>query len=291
VGDVEPDDVIYHWNAREHRFVGRSIVASPVQTIGSSWIVQLEDFRALRAQVNLERLRSLTPRLTGIRDRLTVEFGHPLYLPFQYRSDGLRMMSNYFAKLPAEAMALLFDETGLGEAALPAPKAEDGDPIDARDPAAPKTGFLAPFRPKADTEYLATLEGGVRRRGRRHETLVNSFAEWLTTHGLEVGRNAAIDLGTVDPPVIIEAKMVGRWEDAIRVAVGQLYEYRFFRVANPNSSLIFLASEEVPREWVNYLEQDRQIGSAWPEGGTFRLSPLAGAALEFDRPRSLKHGL
>lgn len=31
VGQVQPDDVIYHWNAVEHRFVGRSRVASSVR--------------------------------------------------------------------------------------------------------------------------------------------------------------------------------------------------------------------------------------------------------------------
>jgi hypothetical protein len=142
-------------------------------------------------------------------------------------------MSNYFAKLPAAAVAVLFDTTGLGEARAEPPTAEEGDPVEADVPSLAQTGFLAPFKPKADTDYLTKLRGGIRRRGRRHETLVNSFAAWLEDRGFEVGRNAAVDLGLTEPSVVIEAKIVIRWPDAIRAAVGQLYEYRYFKVADP----------------------------------------------------------
>lgn len=165
--------------------------------------------------------------------------------------------------------------TELGEQAAKPPAAEEGPPVTADAASPARTGFLAPFKPKADTDYLAKLPGGIRRRGRKHENLVNSFAAWLEGRGHNVGRNAAVDLGLTKPPLVIEAKIVSSWPDAIRTAVGQLYEYRYFRVADPKSCLLFLASETVPREWLRYLERDRHIGAAWPEGRNFVLSPLA----------------
>jgi hypothetical protein len=120
----------------------------------------------------------------------------------------------------------------------------------------------------------------VRRHGRDHETLVNDFARWLTTIGWDVGCNAAIDIGIENPPIIIEAKIVGRWSTSIRQAVGQLYEYRYFKVADPAADLIFLASKAVPDHWLRYLEQDRQISVAWRSGGTFELSSRATRLLQ-----------
>ena len=43
VGQVRPGDVVYHWNAHEHRFVGRSTVATSRVDDGSSTAGALED--------------------------------------------------------------------------------------------------------------------------------------------------------------------------------------------------------------------------------------------------------
>jgi len=112
---------------------------------------------------------------------------------------------------------------------------------------------------------------------------VNDFAEWLAARGLTVGSNAAIDLGLERPPVIIEAKVIhsGRWARAIREAVGQLYEYRYFQVIAPESKLLFLASAEIPQRWLEYLDQDRNMGAAWRSTGGFQLSNRASKALGF----------
>jgi hypothetical protein len=138
-------------------------------------------------------------------------------------------------------------------------------------------GFLRPFRDRADTNYIANVDGGSALRDRAHETLVNSFARWLTARGFLVASNAAIDLGLEQPPVIIEAKKIraGRWAPAIREAIGQLYEYRYFQVVAPESELIFLVSTEVPAHWLGYLDQDREIGAAWPTADGFHLSDRA----------------
>lgn len=143
----------------------------------------------------------------------------------------------------------------------------------------PVIGDLRPFAPKADLEYVKNIAGGVQVAGRHHETLVNEFAEWLASHGLTPRRNVAIDLGLDEPPVIIEAEYVTSWPKSIREAVGQLYEYRFFKVTGPQTKLILLASKPVPGEWIQYLEKDRGIAVAWQDGKEFVLSSAASYAL------------
>jgi len=147
-----------------------------------------------------------------------------------------------------------------------------------------RRGVLHAFRPGADADYITHVLGGTYSRGRTHETLVNYFADWLVARGLTVASNAAIDLGLEHPPVIIEAKVIraARWAQAIREAVGQLHEYRYFQVVARESSLLFLASAEVPRMWLDYLDGEHEIGAAWRTTGGFLLSDRARTALGLD---------
>jgi hypothetical protein len=147
-----------------------------------------------------------------------------------------------------------------------------------------RRGVLHPFRPGADTDYITQVLEGPHRRSRKHETLVNAFADWLDARGLTVAFNAAIDLGLEQPPVIIEAKVIraARWAQAVREAVGQLYEYRYFQVVARESSLLFLASAEIPRMWLDYLDEEHEIGAAWRTPGGFLLSDRALTTLGLD---------
>jgi len=281
VESVNTGDVVYHWNAEQHRFVGRSEVAQPVLISGGQRTVELANFVPIRATVDLALVRQHEQDLTALRDTLREENpGEALYLPFQYRSDGLRMMSNYFAKLPKTVVDLFFDETGVGEGSAAPPPGDEG-PTGPTDTPPARYRFLEPFQPRQDSWYQVNVSGGLQRRSRKHETLVNNFAHWLSDNGVTgVGRNAVVDLGVLQPPVVIEAKIVGStWAPAIRAAVGQLYEYRFFQVTNPQAALVFLADQPVPTVWVEYLDRDRQIGSAWPNSTGFSLTALAQAAL------------
>jgi hypothetical protein len=189
------------------------------------------------------------------------------------------MMSNYFAKLPRDVVEELFGPDGLAENTLPEVSL-DGDQLDddAADPdIGPLVGsFLVPFKAKADSDYIANVVGGRRRRTRRHEGLINECAAWLDRRGYEPMRNAAVDLGLEEPLVIIEGKTIGEtWAPSIRQAVSQLYEYRYFRVASPDAHLIFLAERAVPDTWVRYLERDREIGVMWPARRGYHMSPRA----------------
>jgi hypothetical protein len=295
VSSVKQGEVIYHWHAGEHRFVGRSIAAADAVTLDvdeaaaandepdraiGAYTVELRDFTPIVADVSLTDVRAVASQLYHLRDELLEQYGPPLYLPFQFR-DQPRFMSNYFAKLPAQLIPLLFGRDELGESQVPQISESSGDspaePTDQRiDPGPNPRAFLAPFHPRADTEYVVGIQGGRRTQSRKHEKLVNSCAEWLAELGFHPGCNAAVDLGVDEPPIVIEAKIIGvSWAAAIRAAVGQLYEYRYFKVSDPNSRLIFLANKPVPSPWVEYLESDRDIGVMWPDAGGFEMSTMA----------------
>jgi len=106
--------------------------------------------------VGPEQVRAISPQLEAERDDITEQQpGSTLYLPFQFRSDGLRLMSNYFAKLPLAMQQALFGSDGLAESALPTPSAgdqEDAEPEGRQEVGGRPGGFLSSFRPRADTD-------------------------------------------------------------------------------------------------------------------------------------------
>ena len=288
VASVRRDEIVYHWNAREHRFVGRSLAAANAQTNhrDAKYEVPLREFEPISAEISLTQVRAQAPALYQLRDELQRGHGSPLYLPFQFtkKRERLSFMSNYFAKLPVAMVESFFGADGLAGHMLPVVTEESNEgtagPI--ATPSADPRGFLLPFRPKSDTKYVVDLQGGRRIRSREHERLVNKCAVWLSRKGLQPARNAAVDLGLEQPPVVIEAKVISAsWAKPIREAVGQLYEYRYFKVTDPASKLIFLADKRVPPSWIRYLERDREIGVVAMMGNRFELSRLARRALRF----------
>lgn len=284
VRSVRKDDVIYHYNERERRFVGRSVAASDAQDVDGGYFVDLKGFTPIAASIDLAFMRERSSTLLHLREELQAAHPHDtIYTPFQFRESGLYgMMSNYFAKLPRDVVVELFGPDELAEGTLPvASDAQPGPSADGDvDPGTPHGGFLAPFKPRADTQYMSNLVGGRHARTRRHERLINDCAAWLKTKGYEPMRNAAVDLGLDRPPLIIEGKTIGTaWAPPVRQAVSQLYEYRYFKVASPKSALIFLSERAVPERWVRYLEHDRTIGVMWPTSNDYHLSRRTRAAL------------
>jgi hypothetical protein len=270
-------DVVYHWHATQARFVGRSRAAARVHIEGDQRVVPLTGFTPLAGDVALAEVRSRSEAIYRIRDRLEKMIGGATsYLPFQFRRDGLRMASYYFAKMPRDLVVLLFGESGMAEEGLEDPAPEDGPPGEPQ-VAPPTFSYLEPFVEKADAHYIVNVVQRRSKRGRRHETLVNACAKWFTGRKLSVRRNIAIDLAVGDPPIIVEAKMLPTkgFATEIRSAIGQLYEYRYFKIASPKAPLVLLASRPLSEQWVRYLEDDRRIGVMWPEAEGFRMSELA----------------
>lgn len=280
VGMVNAGDVVLHWNVREGRLVGCSRVKSEPRVVTDrpeEWrVVDLEGFQPFEQVIDRTWLLSRADAFYDLRDELSAAYQSPLALPFQFTKDrtSFRFMSNYFAKMPAKGVRILLDdaesERTVRDLELGAPRirAESGE--------VPAPAFLNPFKAKADTSYVATVAPRVQRRSRSHETLVNNCAAWLRSRDIAPARNAAIDLGLLDGSAIIEAKVVSNWTTSIREAVGQLYEYRYFKVGRPDAGLIFLADRQVPNAWIKYLEGDRGIGAMWPDpAGGFTGSRLA----------------
>lgn len=282
VGMVNVGDVILHWNVREGRLVGASRVkAKPEKRLAKGeWRVDLEGFQPFEHPVDRAELLTHADAFYDLRDKLAAKHSPPLGLPFQFTTDrsNFRFMSNYFAKMPAAGVDILLGN-GQGKKAV-GDLATGSSDLETSNGKVPTTAFLNPFKAKADTEYLTKIVAKSQVRSRLHETLVNNCAQWLFTQGFDPARNAAIDLGLIDGSLIIEAKVVKSWPDAVRQAVGQLYEYRYFKVADPQAALIFLSDQPVPDEWITYLEKDRGIGAMWPKGKTgFEMSKLAAKLL------------
>src|SRR4051812_24181194 len=72
VASVAKGEVIYHWNAREHRFVGRSVASSNAVTVPSdgAYTVPLKNFTPIQAEVGLNEVRAIANDLYAVRDKL-----------------------------------------------------------------------------------------------------------------------------------------------------------------------------------------------------------------------------
>jgi hypothetical protein len=89
------------------------------------------------------------------------------------------------------------------------------------------------FKPRNDSDYVATLAGRTLIKSRRHERLLHEYGVWLTARGFSVANNThprdmtATRSGT---EWLIEAKVVymGNATEAVRSALGQLYPIATF---------------------------------------------------------------
>lgn len=133
----------------------------------------------------------------------------------------------------------------------------------------------APIDGGGIAEYEATAgPGGSRTRG--EATLVRTYSQFLIGHGHRVtgrhyiaegeSRPLRADLLVSDLNVLVEAKASDA-RHAIRMAIGQLHDYRRFEVSSPALAVL------VPREPMRDLRQlldGLTIGCIWPHGSGFR---------------------
>ncbi|MGS2588181.1 MrcB family domain-containing protein [Streptomyces hebeiensis] len=147
---------------------------------------------------------------------------------------------------------------------------------------------LAGFRPKDSSDYIANIQAQQQVKRRHHEALIKTFGLHVVSRGYvpttrsvhpkdlvlhRDGQNPA-----TSDEWLVEAKVVRRGNptEAVRQAVGQLYEYSHFlyrekRRREPH--LLGLFSEDVG-VYADYLEH-RGIASIWKEGDEWRGSPRA----------------
>lgn len=293
IEEVVPGDVVFHYSTRKKCFAGASVAGGPMEHRPITWTPHgtagrtkesirserpgfwrpLYDYRDATPELPLKSIEEAT-ETTWLKGWVEAHRdAEPLRLPFQFRTDGLRAGQGYLFKMPADFVNRWMPLRTLADA------------LDSR---AEQLAMLAPaelsasstpefgFKPKSDADYTAFIAAAVQHRTRAHEKLVRVAGEWLLANGFVISNAHPKDLEILSPvSVIFEAKIV-RHRDAlfaVREAVGQLHEYRYF-VGPRNAQLAVLLDEAPSETLVRYLEEHLQVAVLW-----LRDSGLLGGAL------------
>lgn len=143
---------------------------------------------------------------------------------------------------------------------------------------------LKQFAPKNSSDYIAHLAGRVLVKSRAHEELVRNYGQWAKGRGFTPLTLHPRDLVLEHPghEWLVEAKMIydGNATEAVRAAVGQLFDYRHFFYVVPGLSLpmlLALFSEPIGGAYVELLES-LSIASVWRSAGSWAGSSGAVAA-------------
>jgi hypothetical protein len=143
---------------------------------------------------------------------------------------------------------------------------------------------LRNFAPKDSSDYIAHLAGRVLVKSRAHEELIRDYGLRAGSRGFRPLTLHPRDLVLEHPEGewLVEAKMLydGNASEAVRAAVGQLFDYRhFFYVVSglPPPSLLALFSESIGDAYVELLES-LSIASVWRSMGSWAGSSSAIAA-------------
>ncbi|AXG78041.1 MrcB family domain-containing protein [Streptomyces paludis] len=148
---------------------------------------------------------------------------------------------------------------------------------------------LSGFHPKDSSDYFAKIAARQQVKKRSHEKLINSFGVYVvergftpTTHLMhpkDLVLHRAEERRSADEEWLVEAKVVRRGNptEAVRQAVGQLFEYSHFLYEErrrPEPHLVGLFTEDIGG-YSSYLEK-HGIASIWQKGDEWEGSPLAG---------------
>ncbi|MEE1802401.1 DUF3578 domain-containing protein [Streptomyces sp. JV176] len=148
---------------------------------------------------------------------------------------------------------------------------------------------LAGFHPKDSSDYIANIAARQQVKKRSHEKLIDSFGMFVvergftpTTHLMhpkDLVLHRTEDSESVGEEWLVEAKVVRRGNptEAVRQAVGQLFEYSHFlyqEKRRPEPHLVGLFAEGIGG-YSRYLEK-HGIASIWQDGDEWGGSPLAG---------------
>lgn len=156
-----------------------------------------------------------------------------------------------------------------------------GTPVPLMPPGMISVDPLKRFAPKDSSDYLAHLPGRVLVKSRAHEDLVNDYGQWAEGRGFQPYTLHPRDLVLEQPgrEWLVEAKVLydGNAVEAVRAAVGQLFDYRHFFYVVPAltpPSLLGLFSEPVGGAYVEFLES-LSIASVWRSADSWAGSPGA----------------
>jgi hypothetical protein len=281
IREILPGDIVFHYSPTVDAFIGASVAGGPLEERDIVWT---PSFKATRAQVATRRARpgwwlplygfrrASTPltleRLREPQEQQWIhdwmnekkrEFGTTAS-PFHIYRRLLRGVQAYITKVPL-AFVNRWPQLSQLEDAL----AEREEELVRLNSSLPSAGSQTQFRPRSEQEYATFISGGIQRRSRRHERLVRLAAERLHEAGATVSNPHPRDLLVTDPVVIIfEAKIVGSVDPifAVREAVGQLFEYRYF--VGPREAELCILLDAAPREGlVRYVENFLGLFIVW----------------------------
>lgn len=305
---VWPGDIVFHYLTTEMAFVGASVAGTPVEdrpivwaphgTIGRGnlarreprpgWWLPLFGFKRADQKMTLESLRNPTDE-AWIRDWITdlkaTQGVQRVASPFQRYGQQLRAAQGYLTKMPRAFVDRWPELEAMQESVA-----------DVQDELVPLAKYSAPalirgggnrsvddFRPKSETDYEAIIGAHVQRRTRHHERLVRLAGEWLKGRALEVTTPHPIDLKiNSSPSVLIEAEVVHPRGElaAIREAVGQLHEYRYF--IGPRDALMCVLLDSQPETALtDYTEKHLGLLIAWWTDLGLSFGPLSMTRLGF----------
>ena len=136
-----------------------------------------------------------------------------------------------------------------------------------------------------DSEYVAHIKAHTQVKTRRHETILNNYAEWTNaTPGMHASnKEHPIDLVLrrgVQEEWLVEVKVVysGDATRAVRDALSQLLWYRHFLYLRNGkdapTGLMALFSDPVGGPFIDFLET-WGVASVWKQGTGWKGSPLA----------------
>lgn len=163
------------------------------------------------------------------------------------RSDLARFFDLYDLAVEAKRAVLLAEPGTIQSGGQPEPSPKDPNP-------------LRGFKPKSAEDYRQYIEGREITKTRRHEALLTEFAVWAKGEGYEVHSPHPCDCVLVkhDTTWLVEAKVIrnGNVAHAVREAIGQLFDYRYFLYtasSRPSPTLVALFSEDIGLGYVELL--------------------------------------
>lgn len=305
INEVIPGDVVFHYSTNANEFVGASVAGGPLEprAIGwrargtsarakqeerpatrPGWWLPLFAYRAATKPLTLRQLQTpleqawITKWTESQRESGTVASPFQLYGSTTGRPS-LRAAQGYLAKMPRAFVERWPQLSELADSL--ATEQSDFESGVVREFGAADGTEQQDFKPKNDRDYIAMVKGGPQRRTRAHERLVRLCGEACKRAGAKVRTPHPIDL-RIDAPlsVIIEAKTVGSGPVgyAIRQAVGQLHEYRYF-VGPRDAALCVLVNAEPSVELQAYVERELGFLLLWLVEETLLAGPLTRARL------------
>jgi hypothetical protein len=320
IKEVQPGDIVFHYRTRQRAFIGASVVGTPLRDVVDIWIPHgrvgrlktthearpgwlLPIFKHIKSNhpLTLSKLRAHNEKdwiydwiytkekeIAARRKSGERSLQKPVAAPFQRygKKSGqniLRGNQGYLTKMPLDfigrwpELSLLVDELSEEQEKLDAARETADLGNEVTEP--------GPFVLRNATDYFAFVSARVERRSRKHEALVNRTAIWLQNAGATVELQFPIDLLITAPvKIIIEAKIVSSEKPifAVRQAVGQLHEYRYF-LEHRNALICILLDSSPGEDLIRYVEQELNLLIAWDSGEGMKFGASTKQVLETAR--------